>query len=455
MSRRLLATYVTLTIVVLASLEIPLGIQYGRSEKHDLTNRITVDALTMATFAEDPLERGVKQPSSLLARAARGYARSPGGRVVVVDKRGVSLLDTGSAAGRSFASRPELASALAGNRASGTRHSNTLGTDLIYVAVPIASSGRLHGAVRITYPTSALDARVLRYWALLTAIGGVVLAAATIVGLRFARTLTRPLSELERAAAAVGAGDLTVRAPERGPPEVRALAAEFNQTVARLDSLLHSQQEFVADASHQLRTPLAALRLRLENLERDVTTGGKTDLEAALGEVARLSRLVDGLLTLARADAAAPAPVSVDLDAIVEERRRAWSVQARTHGVELESHLPKGLRAQATPGSLEQVLDNLISNALAVSPRSGTITVEGRDRGAAGVELHVFDEGPGMGEADRARAFDRFWRAGPGGAGTGLGLAIAHRLVSADGGTLELREASGGGLDAVVTLRPS
>ncbi len=457
MSRRLLASYITLTIVVLAALEIPLGIQYGRSEQRDLTNGIKTDALVMATLAEDPLERGQKTPSGQLVRVARKYAGSPGGRTVVVDRRGTSILDTaaGSSIGRGFASRPEFAAALGSppRIATGTRHSNTLGTDLIYVAVPItSSSGKGLGALRITYPTSALDARVTRYWLLLAAIGGVVLAAATLIGLRFARTLTRPLSALEHAAAEVGEGDLTARAPETGPPEVRAVAARFNETVARLDALLDSQQAFVADASHQLRTPLAALRLRLENLERDVEPAGASDLDAALDEVERLARLVDGLLALARADAAVPAVEPVDVCAVVDGRVGHWAPHAAARGVGLEANVPASLRALATPGALEQVLDNLLSNAIAVSPESGVVTVAASGAGSR-IELHVIDQGPGMSADQRTRAFDRFWRAGPPGGGTGLGLAIVHRLVTADGGTVELRDAAGGGLDAVVELR--
>ena len=455
MSRRLLATYVTLTIVVLAALEIPLGIQYGRSERRDLTNGIKTDALVMATFAEDPLERGQGRPSAQLATAARDYTHDPGGRVVVVDRRGTSILDTAGAVGRSFSSRPELRATLAGRPtiSTGTRHSVTLGTDLIYVAVPItAPSGATLGALRITYPTSALDSRVNHYWLLLAAIGGVVLAAATVVGLRFARTLTKPLSALERAAAAVGRGELDARAPEEGPPEVRAVAAEFNETVARLDALLHSQQEFVADASHQLRTPLTALRLRLENLERDVDAGGRPDLEAALDEVERLSRLVDGLLALARADAAKPEPVSVELAPLVSARLDHWRPAAERWRVILDAHVEQGMSALATPGALEQVLDNLLSNALAASPAEATIAVEARSI-EDGVELHVTDEGPGMTAEQRRRAFDRFWRAGAPGTGTGLGLAVVHRLVTADGGTVELGRAAGGGLDAVIRLR--
>ena len=454
MSRRFLATYVALAVVVLAALEIPLGIEYGRSERRDLTGRIERDALTMATFAEGTLERGLNTPPAALVRVAKRYQRNPGGRVVIVDSAGLALLDTHppSPGRRSFASRPEFASALKGNIASGTRHSNTLRANLIYVAVPVASGGRVRGAVRITYPSSTLDSRVRRYWLLLAAIGGVVLAAATFVGLRFARTLTKPLSALERTAAVVGGGDLRARAPEHnGPPEVRALAAEFNETVARLDTLLRSQKEFVADASHQLRTPLAGLQLRLENVERDLAAGGNPDLQAALAEVTRLARLVDELLTLARADAARADPAPADLAVVVRTRVDAWSAEAAARGVLLVVRFRGRSVALVTPGSVEQVLDNLISNALVVSRRGQTITIEG-GRPGPDVTLHVRDEGPGMTAEQRSRAFDRFWRAGPPGSGTGLGLAIVHRLVTADGGTIELREAARGGLDVVISL---
>jgi signal transduction histidine kinase len=453
-SRRFLVTYVALALVVLASLEIPLGIQYGRSERRDLTGRIEQDALLMATFAEDSLERGLTKPPPALVRIAKGYQRQPGGRVVIVDGHGRSLLDTRPPfpGRRPFASRPEFASALHGRIATGKRHSKTLGTNLIYVAVPVASGGVIRGAVRITYPTATLDARVHRYWLLLGAIGGVVLLLATVVGVQFARALTKPLSELEQTAAAVGAGDLHARAPTTsGPPEMRTLATELNQTVSRLEGLLRSQREFVADASHQLRTPLAALRLRLENLERDVDEAGKPSLEGALAEVNRLGHLVEGLLTLARADASGPGRERIDLNAVVAARADARSEELAARGISLDARVPEGIAVLATPGSLEQVLDNLISNALQAMAPGGRVTVAAVRAGGT-VELHVRDTGPGMTPEQRSRALDRFWRAGHAGTGTGLGLAIVNRLVSADGGTIELREAERGGLDAVLRL---
>jgi signal transduction histidine kinase len=439
---------------VLATLEIPLGITYARNQETDLENRIRLDALTIATLAEDGLERGAVAPSRALTSTAAAYAKSPGGRVVVVDEKGVSLVDTGSRAGRRFGSRPEIGAALGGETTSGTRHSSTLGADLMYVAVPVASSGAVHGAVRITYPTSALDRRVHRYWLVLAGIAGVVLTAAAVVGWRLSRTVTAPLAELEQATSAAGEGDLTARAAvDAGPPEIRALAARFNEMVARVEVLLRSQQEFVADASHQLRTPLTALQLRLENLERDVRSEGTEQLEGALAEVSRLGELVDGLLSLARADAVEASPVGVDLHDVVKGRFAAWAARAEAAGVALHADVPVGLHAVATPGSLDQVLDNLLANALAVSPRGGRVTAWATSVETF-VELHVADEGPGMTREQRARALDRFWRGGQS-QGTGLGLAIARRLVTADGGLLMLHEAPGGGLDAVIRLRAS
>jgi signal transduction histidine kinase len=306
----------------------------------------------------------------------------------------------------------------------------------------------------VTYPTSALDRRIRRYWLVLAAIAGVVLAAAAVVGLRLSRTVTGPLADLEGATKAAGEGDLTARASvDAGPPEIRALAERFNEMVARLEVLIRSQQEFVADASHQLRTPLTALRLRLENLARDVRPDGAAQLDGALAEASRLGGLVDGLLSLARADAVEASPVSVDVHNAVKSRFAAWAARAGVTDVALELDVPAGLCAEATPGSLDQVLDNLLANAIVVSPPGGKISVRGL-RAEGLVELHVADQGPGLTAEQRARAFDRFWREGPS-SGTGLGLAIARQLVTADGGELELRDAAGGGLDAVVRLPAS
>jgi signal transduction histidine kinase len=190
------------------------------------------------------------------------------------------------------------------------------------------------------------------------------------------------------------------------------------------------------DASHELRTPLTALRLRLENME-------SAGAAPALAEVERLGRLVEGLLALARADADTTRKEAVDVDAVIDDRL------AHRAGVTREGE--RGLQVRSSSERLGQIVDNLVANALAVSD-SATVSTCRRDEW---VELHVVDRGPGLSEEERARAFDRFWRGRSPGPGSGLGLAIVRRLATADGGEAELLAAPGGGLDAVVRLRPA
>jgi signal transduction histidine kinase len=265
------------------------------------------------------------------------------------------------------------------------------------------------------------------------------------------RWITRPLRRIEAAAGEVARGNLIARAPLDGPPELQQLAREFNDMVVKLDALLRSQDEFVADASHQLRTPLTALRLRLENLAREDVTRSD-ELEPAIDEVERLSSLVDGLLTLARADRATSEPIALDIGTAVAERVEAWSALASEHGVHLSAKVEGRPFVSATPGRVEQVLDNLLANALEVSGARSSVDVAAA-RSGRWVEIAVRDRGPGMTAGEIDRAFDRFWRSGGGEHGFGLGLTIVHRLVRADGGEVELRPRLGGGLEAIVRLQ--
>ncbi len=445
MNRRLLLGYLGVTLFVLLALEVPLGIQNQRTERHDIEVRVEHDAAPLASIAEDAIQSGSAAALRPVAQKMYDYAGVSGARVVVVDRRGFARIDTSArvAGAEDFASRPEIRSALRGTVAYGTRYSQTLRTRLLYVAVPIASGGVVHGAVRITYPTSAVDSRILHFWLVLALVAAVVLAGAALIGFITARFVTRPLRRLEHAAAAVGEGRLDARADAgAGPPEVRSLAAVFNQTVATLERVLRSQQEFVADASHELRTPLTALRLRLEN----------GDLDGGLREAERLSELVESLLAMARADAAPAPAASADAAAVVSERVSTWRPLADERGIALVAEADGSIATRAAPERLVQVLDNLVSNALDAAP-PGTTVIVSAARTPAGVELHVRDAGPGLSPEQRARAFDRFWRAGTAGGGSGLGLAIVRKLVEVDGGEVELLESAAGGVDAVVRLR--
>jgi signal transduction histidine kinase len=334
------------------------------------------------------------------------------------------------------------------------RRSETLGTDLIYSAVPVTGAdGGVAGAVRITYPSAALDARVRHTWSRIALLCVFVLTVVMSVGWLLARGVTRPVRELEDATERFGRGDLGARvADDHGPPELRHLAYAFNRMAAEIERLLDAQQQFVADASHQLRTPLTALRLRLENLEARIAPSEHAAIATVIADAARLSRIVDGLLVLARDDAAGLATEEIDLAAAARARGDAWREVATEHDVTVVVAAAPGARATAAPGAAEQLIDNLVDNALTASRPGDTIEVRVVPAGEW-VELHIVDRGRGLTPEARERAFDRFWRAADAPAGgSGLGLAIVRRLAESSGGRARLDAAPGGGIDAVVTL---
>ena len=272
--------------------------------------------------------------------------------------------------------------------------------------------------------------------------------------------MTGPVRDLEHVADRLAAGDLAAAPVDAGPPEVRALADSVNDMAGRLSVLVDAQRAFVANASHELRTPLTALRLQLENLQHFEETGVDTaqidagtraaQIDAAAVEVARLARLVDGLLGLARAEGARPERVVVDVAAEARDRVDVWSPLAEEQGIHLVLDLNGAAPAPAVPNAVTQVLDNLLANAIEVAPPASEVRVQVRTVGDH-VELHVIDTGPGLTDEERPRAFDRFWR-GPSAAsgGAGLGLAIVAQLAAAPGGDATLLPADGTGVDARV-----
>ncbi len=467
MKRRLLFSYLSITFFVLLVLEIPLGVAYANSVEGRLTSNLQRDAFSMALKAQRELGTAGSSPTSRaeIRAIAADYERSSGGRVVIVDREGNAYADTDLSAKRdavapaNFAAQPSVAAALAGQVVSGTRVLEPDASNTLFIAMPVGSATGVEGAVQITYPASIVDDGILRIWLLLAATGGVVLGIVFLASLLLARSMTKPLGDLRDAAVDLGSGDLSARvAVPRGPAEFTVLAQSFNATALQLEHLVGSQRGFIADASHQLRTPLAALRLRLENLEAEVSGTTAEDLDGALAEVTRLSNLVDGLLVLARAEQATSAPAPIDVESVIEGRRESWEAFAAERYVYIRPAVAGHPVARATPGRLEQVIDNLLNNALEVAPPHSSVWLVAADRGDW-VELRVRDEGPGMTDDERARAFDRFWQSGtarrdgrPNGH-FGLGLAIVRKLVVTDGGDVALEASPSGGLEVVVRVR--
>jgi signal transduction histidine kinase len=438
-TRRVVGGYLVLAAVLLLILEVPLAILYARHERDALVAVAQRDASTLAALSEESIEHpGAHDLQALADR----YETGTDSGAVVVDTEGNVLTATDDDGGYDDV----LTAARRGQPTSGVRGGEA------FAAVPVGGS-LLHGAVLVSHSTDATDRRIHQLWTALLVIAAGVLGVAALAGMRLAKWIVEPLRALDDHAGALGAGDLDRRAdPVGGPIEVRTLAATFNQMAERLEELVTSQRRFVADASHQLRSPLTALRLRLENVELG---GGEEqpDLEAALAEVERLSRLVDGLLALARTEGARPQREPVDVDHVVRRRHEAWSALAEERAVNLECEFDGASPAiaLAVPDALDQILDNLIDNALDVAPAGSVVQVR-RDTVGDRVTVHVIDDGPGMTDAELRHAFDRFWRGGGRGDGSGLGLAIVDQLARLSGGVASLAPSATGGVDAAVAF---
>ena len=455
MTRRILLVLLAFTAVVIAGAFVPLALN---TISHDRSSFIqeTEDAVsTDAAVARGRLETGRYGPLIELLGQVRGAGD---GLLIVHSTRnhamGKSVADQGMPRG-SWAQLAAAADQPVSVTAQAHQPVPEVTGSWIAAAIPVYSTGaQLIGTVILVRPTGPLNHDIVELWVILGTVAVVAMLAAALLAFALARWVSRPLAGLDSAAGRLADGDLASRAVvDTGPPELRRLGTTFNTMAGRLEALVHGNRAVIADVSHQLRTPLAALRLRLDLLAADTDPATGHELAGALDELARLSRLVDGLLAVARAENVVPVPTAVDVAEVARERVVAWHPVADDRGIALEAPETGSARARASvlawigEGHLDQVLDNLIANALDALSAGGHATVTAAVT-AAGAQITVADDGPGMSAEDRERAFLRFTTSNPN--GTGLGLAIVHRLVTSNGGTARLTETPGGGLTVIL-----
>jgi signal transduction histidine kinase len=447
MRGRLLLALVGLTAAILIGAVIPLGVKASAHDYsaylEDAQSRARSAAATAEELLADHLDgTGLGQD---LATARRN-----GDSLVLLSASGQVI--------RSAGPQVEVPRTLI-RRAD---HSAALVTDVahdqVLVVVPVRSGDATVGIVALRRPTERLEFVLRTFWLTLVMIAVAALAAAVLIGHGLARWASRPLAVLDTAARRLGDGDLSARtAAAACPAEFRRLADTFNTMAGRMESLVHGHRAVIEDVSHQLRTPLAALRLQLDLLADE--SRDAPGFAGALDEVARLSRLVDGLLAVARAENATPPAAIVRADEVITERIAAWAPVAAEQAIDLTAAPSPPALALIAEGYLEQILDNLIANAADAAGAGSHVTVSAAVTPER-VRVVVADDGPGMSQADMDRAFRRFATSKPGlsasragtAGGSGLGLAIVDRLATSGGGSAELSRSPGGGLTVTVDL---
>lgn len=445
---RLILAIGYVTVLAIVALAVPLSLS--------LRDRVDAEVRSQARGQADLLavaSSGMLQPADVerLGPLTRKAAATVHGRVLVVDAQGRLVADSGGRArGASYAGRPEIAAALRGGSPQTVRRSASLGLDLLATARPVVRGGRVVGAVRITQSLSDVGAAKTRTQRQLFLVGAVVLLIGLLAAGLLGAATARPLRRLERTARRVAHGDFSARAREEGSAEQRSLARSFNEMTERLGVLLRTQQRFVADASHQLRTPLTGLRLRIEAAGAPGRTDAAraADLEAATAEVDRLAALVEDLLALSRADEHRAAAGPCDLGAAAIAAADRFGDAAAQAGVAIGvSGAGRDVTGWCAPEDLARALDALVENALAYGADGGVVELV-----VAPGRIEVRDRGPGLAPGEAEDVFDRFHRgsAAQRAHGTGLGLPIARALARSWGGDAQLAGREGGG--AVATL---
>lgn len=443
---QLLGAFAYVLLLIIVALEVPLALNLAKRIDAEVKNEAASQAFIVAANASGQMDN-----TAQLRKLVRSSGSELGARVIVVGPRGGLLADSTVAAPIkvSYASRPEIAAALRGSREQGERHSDTLGQDLLYTAVPITNNGEVVGAARVTQSLAAVHSRIRRGVLALIAIGAFALVVGLALAWFLASSLSRPLRNLAATARRLEAGDLEARAEVVGAAEQKEVSAAFNDMAERLGVVLAAQREFVANASHQLRTPLTGLRLRIESARAKSGPEAAAELGAAEREVERLARLLTSLLTLAREGDKPAAARPVSLARAAERAYERWAGAAEQDGRELELVGNGDATIAASEEDLAILLDNLIENALRYSPTRVEV-----DWGGDGADawLAVLDEGPGIEAGEEERLFDRFARgsAGSGRSGTGLGLAIVQTLAHRWRGEASLSNRLEGGTRAEV-----
>jgi signal transduction histidine kinase len=412
--RRLIAAIVAVAAATLALFALPLAVVLRDGYRDQELLRLQRD--TVAAAREIDLGTNGSDPVELPVGADR---------FAVYDVSGHRVAGRGGAG-------PARADGVVLDTIRLGRPTTRIRSRALEAAVPLLSGERVTGAIRAQRSDAVVDRRTHRAWLALAGAAVAVLLLATLAAVLLGRRLARPLERVAAAAARLGDGDFSKRAPRGGLREVDAVADALDVTSARLADLVARERGFSADASHQLRTPLAALRLELESLQLDVTH--PAELERALTEVDRLQGTIETLLAVAR-DLPRP-DTSCELVGLLTAVEQRWRGPLADQARRLTLRLPSGaIPVQGGEPVIGEILDVLLDNA--TRHGEGAIDVVLRTIDEDWAEVAVSDHGAGF-ATDGAAAFER---RSPSADGHGIGLALARSLAHAEGGRLTITNA--------------
>ena len=383
------------------------------------------------------------------------------GRILLIDAEGKIQLDTLSLVEGTRTAVPEAIAVLSGSKPHAFGIHPTVGGEYAALcAAAMQREGETIGAVLLSTPVTELRAAIQQVEKQLMTVFVVVAIAASVAALIFAVTLTAPIKALTRTIRRMGKGDLSARVNVRASGELKALADSYNAMAEKIENFDQSRSQFVQNASHELKTPLATMKILLENLiyQPDMPAELRAEFMQDMNhEIDRLSGIITDLLTLTQMDekSAALQMDMVDFSALCEDTLHAHQVAADKAKLTLRGDIEGDVFLLGDESKLSQVVYNLIDNAVKYTPEGGRVTVTLTADSRAAV-LTVRDNGIGIPEKDVAHIFDRFYRVDKARSratgGTGLGLSIVRQMVQLHGGEITVTSAAGEGSVFTVTL---
>lgn len=456
MRTRVQAVLLLFVVIAVAAFAVPLLLFTASDRTQQLVLARSADLDRFASLMDQAASTG---DTSAVAAEARRYTQLYGEPLVVTDTRRNPVVQTGGMR----AADPDVArlldAALRNQSAHPTGALRPWSRGSRMFAEPAGTGTRVSGAVvlRASVATAAQD--ITRRWAAVLAGAALVAVACTVLARAATRWVVSPLRRLDRAVGQLAAGLPPEQTQAGGPPELRQLAIGFNRMARTVTAALEQQRRLVADTSHQMRNPMAALRLRVDALHTHLPASASRTYTGVTTELDRLETLLDDMLALAAAEHRAGeltmtdgSDAHCDLTAVSAAQHRLWEPLAHRSGARLTFRAaPAQVMAACTDRELAQITDILLDNAIKYAGEGAEISLRCTTEGPFAV-LTVTDDGPGLGTEELALATTRFWRSGRqrehGTAGTGLGLAIAEQLLAGRGGRLELEPARGRGLRA-------
>ncbi len=467
LANQLLFTY--LVIIVISLLAVSLWALFAiKSESvTDLRNSLEVEAVHLALEIDNDLGMDSEKSRQRIQSAVDRHATKLGVAITVVDRDGRVLADSSSISpapdGVNISNDSEINDALAGIVAIYTRNERTTNSNWLYVACPVRASGQTTGVIRVGVQLTEIEQRLHRDLIIFLEIIFATGVMTVLISLWLARRVNRPLQEMSMTARKIAAsGDMSETVPVKRPDEVGELARSFNQMIRRLREQERLRQEFIANASHELKTPTMAIGSVVEALQAGAAEDPKLRnqfLESLERLVDRQANLLQDLLDISRLDSGQDMSLKNEINVQQLISDVVYQVQPNAEKKQVEIRVESDLDGAVVMGNsihLQRALVNILANAINYSSKDGNVGVKANLDGAKEVEIKISDTGIGIDAEDLPKIFERFYRADKArsraSGGSGLGLAITQEIIARHQGSVSVESEVGVGSTFTVRL---